>query len=237
MQKVIVLVLLAGLHASTALAADQPLAWPQFRGPDGSGVADDQKPPVEIGPDKNVKWKVAGPQRPVLADRRRRQARHHRLRRRQALHHRLPPRRRQGGLAAPRRRPSRSRPTTRPRAAPPPPRPPPTASGSSPTSVRAASICYDLAGKELWKYEMPTASAPGDFGSGYSPILADGLVVLVRDELKDPRRSSPSTRPPGTSRGRRSGGPPPPTARRSSGTRPPASRSPLPGTAAWSATT
>ena len=55
--------------------------------------------PCEFGPDKNVKWKVAGPERAVVADRRRRQARHHRVRRRQALHHRLQPRRRQGSVA------------------------------------------------------------------------------------------------------------------------------------------
>src|SRR6476620_1290943 len=48
--------------AGAALGADKPLAWPQFRGPGGSGVADDQKPPVEIGPDKNVKWKVPAPE-------------------------------------------------------------------------------------------------------------------------------------------------------------------------------
>ena len=48
-------------------------------------------------------------------------------------------------------------------------------------------ICYDLSGKELWKHEMPLASQPGDFGTSTSPILADGLVVLVRDELKDAR--------------------------------------------------
>ncbi|HQR07641.1 MAG TPA: hypothetical protein PLN21_12510 [Gemmatales bacterium] len=35
--------------------------WPQFRGPNGSGVADQEKPPIEIGPEKNVKWKVAVP--------------------------------------------------------------------------------------------------------------------------------------------------------------------------------
>ena len=35
--------------------------WPQFRGPGGSGIAEEQKPPVEVGPDKNVKWKVPVP--------------------------------------------------------------------------------------------------------------------------------------------------------------------------------
>src|SRR5204863_7138766 len=38
-----------------------PLVWPQFRGPGGSGSAEEQKPPVEIGPDKNVKWKISVP--------------------------------------------------------------------------------------------------------------------------------------------------------------------------------
>jgi len=47
--------------ASVVHGAGGPLAWPQFRGPGGSGVADGEKPPVEIGPDKNVKWKVAVP--------------------------------------------------------------------------------------------------------------------------------------------------------------------------------
>src|SRR3954465_2134118 len=41
--------------------AREALVWPQFRGPGGSGIAEDQKPPVEIGPDKNVKWKVPAP--------------------------------------------------------------------------------------------------------------------------------------------------------------------------------
>ena len=30
-------------------------------------------------------------------------------------------------------------------------------------------VCYDLAGKELWKVEMPPAKTLGDFGSGVSP--------------------------------------------------------------------
>jgi len=46
-------------------------------------------------------------------------------------------------------------------------------------------FCYDLSGKELWKFEMPTAVSGGDFGSGVSPIITEGVVVLVRDERKD----------------------------------------------------
>src|SRR5262249_34306980 len=46
-------------------------------------------------------------------------------------------------------------------------------------------FCYDLAGKEPWKLEMPTAVAMGHFGSGVSPVIADGTVVLLRDVTKD----------------------------------------------------
>ena len=34
---------------------------------------------------------------------------------------------------------------------------------------------------------MPPAQTPADFGTGVSPVLADGLVVLVRDEMKEPK--------------------------------------------------
>ena len=46
-------------------------------------------------------------------------------------------------------------------------------------------ICYDLTGKELWKFELLPAATAGDFGSGVSPIMVDGTVVLVRDEKKE----------------------------------------------------
>ncbi len=40
-----------------AVAAD----WPQFRGPDGKGLADERRAPAEWGRDKNVLWKVKIP--------------------------------------------------------------------------------------------------------------------------------------------------------------------------------
>src|SRR4051794_22877770 len=50
----------AGVFSSIGFAGEKS-SWPQFRGPDGSGVAEGQKPPVEVGPEKNLKWKVAAP--------------------------------------------------------------------------------------------------------------------------------------------------------------------------------
>src|SRR5580765_4918246 len=39
--------------------------WPQFRGPNGSGVAADAKPPIKIGPTNGVLWKVEVPWSPA----------------------------------------------------------------------------------------------------------------------------------------------------------------------------
>src|SRR5690349_8648726 len=37
-------------------------SWPQFRGPNGTGLADTDHPlPTQIGPEQNVLWKVALP--------------------------------------------------------------------------------------------------------------------------------------------------------------------------------
>ena len=49
--------LLLGL-SSTSLAS--PASWPQFRGPNGSGVSDG-KPVIHFGPNSNVVWKIEIP--------------------------------------------------------------------------------------------------------------------------------------------------------------------------------
>ena len=38
-----------------------PSNWPQFRGPNGSGVAETSGLPTRFGPDENVVWKTAVP--------------------------------------------------------------------------------------------------------------------------------------------------------------------------------
>ncbi len=45
------------LISAAAMAAD----WPQFRGPNASGVSEDTNLPVEFGPEKNIVWKTAVP--------------------------------------------------------------------------------------------------------------------------------------------------------------------------------
>ena len=49
-------------------------------------------------------------------------------------------------------------------------------------------FAYDPAGNLLWKFELPTAKTDSDFGTGTSPVLEDGLVVLGRDQ----QRGTPS---------------------------------------------
>ena len=60
------LVLLLALAAREAAAGD----WVRFRGPNGSGVAESKRVPVEFAPDKNVVWKTPlppGHSSPVLS--------------------------------------------------------------------------------------------------------------------------------------------------------------------------
>lgn len=176
----------ACLFASVALSAEKPLAWPQFRGPNGSGVADGQKPPVEIGPDKNVKWKVPVPDglsSPIIAGNKLILTAYDggklftiaydRANGKEAWRAEAPAKKIEAF-----HKPDGS----------------PAASTSATDGERIVSyfgscglFCYDLDGKEIWKYELPTAITIGNLGSGVSPIIADGLVILVRDESKNPK--------------------------------------------------
>lgn len=179
------LILLSAL-AGSSYGADGKLTWPRFRGPNGSGVADDQKPPIEFGPDKNLKWKVAAPSglsSPIAAgahlvitaleDEKLYTIAYDRATGREVWRALAPSKtvevfhKTEGSPAA-------SSPAT---------------DGERIVTYFGSNglFCYDLAGKEVWKYEMPTAVTAGDFGSGVSPIIVDGLVVLVRDEMKDPK--------------------------------------------------
>jgi outer membrane protein assembly factor BamB len=166
--------------------ADEPLVWPRFRGPSGAGVADAQAPPVHLGPQTNVKWKVpvpSGLSSPIVAgdnlvltafD--------------EGRLYTIAYRRSDGAEAWRREAPAKEIEKTlkgegNPASAT------PVTDGQRIVSYFGSCglICYDMGGTELWRFEMPIAVTWGNFGSGVSPILADGLVILVRDELKGPR--------------------------------------------------
>lgn len=178
--------LIFALVSTTALGAEPSLAWPQFRGPGGSGIAEGEKPPVELGPEKNVRWKTSVPSgfsSPIVAGNllvltafengklytvAYSRADGSETWRAEAPAKKIEPFHKTEGS------PAASTPVT---------------DGTRIVSYFGSCglCCYDLAGKELWNYELPTASTAFDFGTGVSPILADGLVILLRDENKSPK--------------------------------------------------
>jgi outer membrane protein assembly factor BamB len=176
----------AGVFATVGLSADPPLAWPQFRGPGGSGVADGQKPPVEFGPDKNVKWKVPAPgglSSPVVAGDKLVITAFEGGKLYTIAYDRA------DGKEAWRAEAPAKQIETYHKAEGSPAASTPATDGERIVAYFGSCglFCYDLSGKLLWKFEMPPAGVAGDFGSGVSPILADGMVVLVRDQMKDPK--------------------------------------------------
>ena len=53
--------LVSNFIGAQAQSGEYEQNWPQWRGPDASGVAPAADPPTEWGEEKNVKWKVEIP--------------------------------------------------------------------------------------------------------------------------------------------------------------------------------
>lgn len=160
--------------------------WPQFRGPNGSGIAHGSKPPVKFGPEDNVKWKVptpSGASSPVVAgdqlfltafdDGKLFTIAYSTVNGRELWR-----------VVAPAKSIEAYHKTEGS----------PAASSVATDGKIVISyfgscgiFAYDLNGKELWKYELPMAKTAADFGTGVSPILVDGLVILQRDEMNEPK--------------------------------------------------
>jgi outer membrane protein assembly factor BamB len=181
MRRLVLCASLCAFSATSASAADP--ARPQFRGPEGSGVAESEKPPTEIGPDKNVLWKVKAPpgfSSPIVVgdllvltafdDGRLTTIAYDRASgaerwRAVAPHKEIEPHHPTEGS------PAASTPVT---------------DGTRIISYFGSCglFSYDVKGQELWRLEMPTAHTVADFGTGVSPVLVDGLVILVRDQAQ-----------------------------------------------------
>jgi outer membrane protein assembly factor BamB len=158
--------------------------WPQFRGPNGSGVSESARPPVELGPGTNQLWKTpvppgasspcvwrdlifltafdAGKLRTECYQRSDGKLLWEHEAHADAIEEFHPE---EGSPAA-------STPAT---------------DGKIVVSYFGSCglVCYDLKGKELWHYALPVAQTAGGFGSGGSPLLVHGLVFVNRDQMKN----------------------------------------------------
>ena len=61
MRRLAILVLSGALVVPLAGQQAETSQWPRFRGPNGSGVADADKPPITFGPSSNLIWKTPVP--------------------------------------------------------------------------------------------------------------------------------------------------------------------------------
>lgn len=160
--------------AAHLLAAD----WPQFRGPNGSGVSDDIAVPVEFGPLRGVVWKTTlppGHSSPVLAGNRIYVTAYED---KTLLTLCLD---RQTGKILWRREAPRPRIEGMQR----------TNSPASPSPVSDGRnvyvffgdfglLAYGLDGEDLWRVPLGPFNNPN--GHGSSPILVDDVVVLICDQ-------------------------------------------------------
>ena len=163
--------------------AGAALRWPQFRGPSGSGIADSEKPPVRFGAETNVLWQVAlppGASSPCIWDNRIFLTTFSDGKLATVCLDRL-----DGRVLWQRSAPAEKIESFHP-------------TEGSPASATPATdgkrvvvyfgscglLAYNFEGQEIWRLALPMAKQVGDFGSGTSPVLAGGLVLLNRDQVE-----------------------------------------------------
>jgi len=172
MKTLLLLLLTAG-----ALSAAASANWPQFRGPNTSGVSDDARPPVHFGPGSNQVWKVKAPggvSSPVVWGDRlfltgfensKLLTLAFDLRDGQELWRQVAPAETIEPCHA-FSSPAASTPCT----------------DGERVYVYFGSyglIAYDFSGKEAWR--RPFGTPPSQYGTATSPILAGGQLILQRD--------------------------------------------------------
>jgi len=171
--------------AAPAAAQDASNTWPQFRGPHASGIASaDAKPPSEFGPAKNQLWKTAlpvGHSSPAIwgnrifltaVDTGKKTL------------DTIAIDRTTGGIVWRQQVPVKEFERLH-------------VLGNAATATPAVDgervyvyfgsygvIAYDFDGHQVWHLEMPVVQ--NNFGSGTSPVVAGELVILNRQEPKDP---------------------------------------------------
>src|SRR5579864_9516245 len=157
--------------------------WPQFRGPNSSGIGDG-KPPVEFGPRQNVLWKTAvgsGLSSPIIAKGRIFLTEFDRPTKQLAT---LCIDQRMGKILW--RRTVAPTEIEKVHEMSSPAAPTPATDGER-VYVYFGSyglLAYDLDGKLVWEHPLPLSTS--SYGSGASPVLAGDLVLLTRDYVPKP---------------------------------------------------
>ena len=173
--KRVMMLILTVLALVLLVAAD----WPQFRGPNATGVSDEKNLPVDFGPERNVVWKTAVPQgnsSPVIAGDRIfltaieketlltvavERATGRILWRREA------PRPHKHVIERPANGPASASPVT-------------DGQNAYVFFQDFGLIAYGPEGNELWR--MPLGPFNNPFGHGASPILAGNTLLMVCDQ-------------------------------------------------------
>jgi len=165
---------------SAATGQATPPAWPAFRGPNSSGVSLDATPPVDIGPTNGVLWKIQVPWSPsspcawddklfltTFADNELQTRCYLRKDGKLAWSHGVKPEKLEM-FHSTESSPAASSPAT---------------DGERVVSYFGSLglVCYDLAGKELWRYALPMALSLGGYGTATSPLMVGNLVVVSLD--------------------------------------------------------
>ena len=153
-------------------------AWPQFRGPGGLGVVDDETLPVDFGPGTNLVWKTALPTGNSSAC---------------VWHDRLFV----TGYTAPQletlcldvrtgavlwKQGVPAEQIERGSSLGNPASPTPVTDGRRVYAYFGpfGAVCYDLEGREIWRRPLPLPVT--QHGVGTSPVLAEGRLILLRDQ-------------------------------------------------------
>ena len=172
----LVLTTLSILRLSAADGAEQH--WPQFRGPDGSGVTETGNPPVHFGPDSNVVWKIAlpsGHSSPCIWGDRIFLTAFGKAKLETICVNRI-----DGAVLWREAAPATGFEVTH--ALGNPATPTPTTDGKF-VFVYFGSfglLAYDFDGREQWR--MPLQTPVVEFGTSASPILANGTLILASDQ-------------------------------------------------------
>ena len=158
-------------------AAPSSPTWPQFRGPNASGVADQGRPPINFGPGTNLQWRVSVPpgiSAPVVWGNRiflTALSSNQLI----TLAYDSSNGREVWRRAAPAKTIEHCHDFSSPAAST------PCTDGQKVYAYFGSFglLAYDFEGKEIWRHELERL--PSQYGTATSPILANGQLILQRD--------------------------------------------------------